>query len=141
MPTINIKGKDYTYEKGDTLNFVEGLIGLPKMRRAVLIPLPEYDPFCWLASLEDEKNRFIVVDPYIIFEDYKPNLFTGTDTPDDFDISKIKVLSIVKISSDWKQTSINLRSPIFIDSETRKGVQIILSDSQYKLAEFLPNIN
>ena len=141
MSTIKINGKDYSYGDSEILHFVEGLIGLPKMRRAVLIPLPEYDPFCWLASLEDEKNRFIVVNPYFIFEDYNPELFTESDPPDDFDPSRIKVFSIVKISSDWKQTTINLRSPILIDSETRKGVQLILSGSPYKLTESLPNIN
>ncbi|MEZ5425377.1 MAG: flagellar assembly protein FliW [Pyrinomonadaceae bacterium] len=132
MPNISIKGKEYQYDERDVILFTEGLIGLPGMRRAVLIPMAEYAPFCWLASTEDERNRFIVVDPTLIYADYQPRM------PEIFDGTDLKLLVIVKISSDWEQTTVNLRAPLFINPEAKKGAQVILSESRYGLAESLP---
>ena len=128
---INIQGTTYSYNDNDVINFGEGLIGFPEMRRAVLIPLSEYEPFCWLASLDDEKVRFVVVNPNQIFADYKP----------DFEIAEAETqtLAIVKVSSDWRKTTVNLRAPIFISPQTRSAAQIILSNNDYKYAESLPN--
>ena len=120
------------YDERQTINFAEGLIGLPEMRRAVLIPLAEYEPFCWLASIDDEKNRFIVVDPHEIFADYQPA------PPSELHGSELKTLAIVKISSDRAKTTVNLRAPIFIDGETGSGSQRVLTDSPYRLAENIP---
>lgn len=131
MPMINIQGTDYSYEDRDLLAFSEGLIGFPEMRRAVLIPLAGCEPFCWLASVEDEKARFIVVNPQQIFADYQPDLETSE--------FEVQTLAIVKVSSDWRKTTVNLRAPIFVNPETRRAAQIILDKTEYGLAETLPN--
>lgn len=131
MPKVSILGKEYFYDESEIVSFAEGLIGLPEMRRAALIPLPEYAPFCWLASLDDEKNRFIVVNPHTVFSDYHPQI-------PDSEISTQIVLTIVKISSEWEKTTVNLRAPICINAETKSGAQFVLTDSNYKLAEILP---
>ena len=132
MQTITINQKDYFYDNDDVISFGEGLIGLPEMRRAVLIEMDEYEPFCWLASLENEYTRFIVVDP--------DEIFTGYERFDDAASKgeKIQTLAIVKISSDWEKTTVNLRAPIVINAETKSGSQIILSESSYQFAEALP---
>jgi len=128
MPKVTIFGKEYSYNESEVVSFGEGLIGLPEMRRAALIPLADYEPFFWLASLDDEKNRFIVVEPQRIFGDYQPEIPNQPTT----------VLTIVKISSEWEKTTVNLRAPIFIDEETKRGVQSVLTDSNYELAEAIP---
>ncbi len=132
MPVINIKEKEYTYSEGDVISFAEGLIGLPDMRRAVLISMNELEPFRWLASLESESTRFIVVDPNLIFSGYDPFDSSIKNS------SPVQTLAIVKVSSDWQKTTINLRAPIVIDPATNRGSQQILSDSQYQFAEVLP---
>jgi flagellar assembly factor FliW len=133
MPNITINQQEYDYSEREVIIFEEGIIGLPHMRRAVLIPLSDYPPFCWLASLDDEKNRFIVVNPNQIFADYKPA--SGADAKK---ISEAEVWAIVKISSDWRKTTVNLRAPLFINRETKSGVQLILTETEYGLAETLP---
>lgn len=124
---ITINTKEYAYAEKDVINLPEGLIGLPEMRRAALIPLAEFQPFCWLASLDDEKNRFIVVNPREIFSDF--------ETAENADL---ETLAIVKLSSDWEKTTVNLRAPIFFDAQTKRAAQIVLSESSYELAETLP---
>ena len=124
---INIKGKEYAYDENEVINFTEGLVGLPEMRKAVLIPMDEFAPFCWLASVEDDKNRFIVVDPRDIYTEYAP-IANPAGT---------KTMAIVKISSDWRKTTVNLRAPIHIDPAGR-AKQSVLTDSTYSLAEAIP---
>lgn len=128
MLKVSIFGKEYSYDESEIVSFGEGLIGLPEMRRAALIPLADYEPFFWLASLDDEKNRFIVVEPQRIFSDYQPEIPNSTTM----------ILTIVKISSEWEKTTVNLRAPIFIDEETKRGAQFVLTDSNYELAETIP---
>jgi len=126
---INIKEKEYSYSESDVINFAEGLIGLPEMRKAVLLPMSDYEPFYWLASLESEGNRFVVVNPHQIFTGYDVSEATKAD---------LTTLAIVKISSDWNKTTINLRAPLFIDPETKAGKQVVLNRSEYLFAESLP---
>ena len=120
------------YNENEIIDFAEGLIGLPEMRRAVLIPLPEYAPFCWLTSVDDELKRFVVVNPAEIYADYNPSL------PGEMREMDLTTLAIVKISSDWRKTTINLRAPILINNGTKRGTQYVLTDSSYQLAETLP---
>lgn len=126
---ITIKEKEYNYEETEIINFSEGLIGLPEMRRAVLIPVEELQPFCWLASVDDEKNRFIVVNPKEIFAGFEPEALTEPD---------IESLAIVKVSSDWRKTTVNLRAPIFVNQKTKRAAQFVLNESGYSLAEQIP---
>jgi flagellar assembly factor FliW len=130
MPTITIKENDHSYDETEIITFAEGLIGLPQMRRAVLIAMNEFEPFCWLASIENDNTRFIVVNPREIFEGYEPFLFNPPAKP--------LTLTIVKISSDWTRTTVNLRAPIVIDPETKRGAQHILTESDYQFAESIP---
>ncbi len=129
---INIQGKEHSYNDHQVVNFNEGLVGFPEMHRAVLIPLAEYVPFCWLASLDNENVRFIVVNPKQVFDSYQPKMESA-------DEAETQTLALVKISSDWRKTTVNLKAPIFINSKTRSAAQVILNDSTYQLAESLPN--
>jgi flagellar assembly factor FliW len=129
MTMIKIKEKEYVYNEDEILSFAEGLVGLPEMRRAVLVPMDEFAPFCWLASVEDEKVRFVVVNPNDVFANYKPAI------SDDPAAQGLKTLTIVKVSSDWTKTTINLRAPIFIDPASRRAAQLVLTESAYSLAE------
>ena len=132
MPTITINTKEYHYDESQIINFTEGLIGMPELRRAVLIPMDDYAPFCWLASVDGDKPQFIVVDPHQVFSGYERPALNGSGA------AHINTLAIVKISSDWEKTTVNLRAPILINAETRRGAQLVLSDSKYQFAEALP---
>lgn len=131
MPSITINGNRHDYDESDIITFAEGLIGLPRIRRAVVVSMSGLEPFCWLAPLDVDATKFVVVEPIRVFDGYRPETYypaaDGAET-----------LAIVTIASDWTRTTINLRAPIFIDKETRRGTQRILSESPYHFAEVLP---
>ena len=131
MSSITIKGEEFSYREDEIISFNEGLIGLSDMRQAVLVPLPDCEPFCWLASLDDERFRFVVVNPNEIFADYNPAEFVVLNE------SETKILAIVKVSSDWQKTTVNLRAPILINTESNRAVQMVLTESDYQLSETL----
>lgn len=132
MTSINIKGTSHSYEDADVITFAEGLIGLPQIRRAVVVSMNELEPFCWLAPLDNDDTRFVVVNPHEIFDGYEPENYK----PELAD--RANTFAIVTIASNWEQTTINLRAPIIVDPVTKAASQQILSDSPYHFAETIP---
>ena len=123
MKSISIRENEYQYSDADVINFSEGLVGLPHMQHAVLIPIEGNEPFYWLAS-DAGPERFVVIDPTVVFSNYDP--IPGT-----------KPMALVTVSSDWKKTTVNLRAPIIIDENAGTGRQVLLSDSDYEFAHSL----
>lgn len=121
------------------LHFEEGIVGFPAMRQAALVRLPDYEPFWWLASLTDPHTKFLVVDPREIFTDYEPALPAEIAARLDLQSAeKPLIFSTVKISSDWTNTTINLRAPLFVNAATKRGAQAILSGTNFRHDERLP---
>ncbi len=140
MPKIAIQKTDYSYDETDVIVFDEGLIGLPDVRRAVLVKLPDYQPFCWLAALDNPQTRFLVVNPHEVFPSYQSYIPAEIATLLRSNSQLPGVLAIVKISSDWTKTTINLRAPIFVNLETKRAAQAVLTGTNYRLDEKLPQI-
>ena len=74
MPTIRIQGTDLTYEEKDIIRFDEGLIGMPHLRRMVLINQTDIAPFLLLCSLDDSQLAFLVLEAVVHFPRYTPRL-------------------------------------------------------------------
>ena len=138
MPKIDINGTAYEYLDSTVINFVEGLIGLPRLKKAVLVEDSDFRPFCWLASLDDVTSRFIVVETKPIFPEYDPVSHLNSNGEKDCLDPDTVVLAVVNVSSEWTKTTVNLRAPILLNPHTRMAAQIILSNSGFELAERLP---
>ena len=136
MPTVKIKNEEISYEEADVITLEEGLIGLSGLRQMVLVGQSTIDPFMWLASVDISGMAFLVIEPALLFTDYENSL------PDELkqeNEEKLLALALVKLESDWEKTTINLRAPILINRKTKRGVQIVLTESDYGLTEYLPS--
>ena len=139
MPHLEINQNQHFYRESDVVNLDEGLIGLPNLRRASILRLPDFEPFMWLASIENANTRFLVVEPAQIFADYQPQ-FTA-DVLSRLDLAGDEnplILTIVKISSDWLKTTVNLKAPILINSKIGRGTQAVLTGTDFRLDQTLP---
>lgn len=107
----------------DLVNLVQPILGFAHVRRFVLLPHSQESPFLYLQSIERGDLCFIVVDPLIFFPGYTLPTEDIWDlgTPDEW-----AVLSLCTITSEQKIT-INLRSPIVINKNSRKGGQFVLA--------------
>lgn len=139
MPTFRIQNAELSYDESSVITIDEGLIGLPHLRRMALVRQTTVEPFLWLASLDDEKVAFLVVDPRAIFSDYEPRLTKEMrERLALADGEPALALAIVLIAPEWTKTTINLRAPILINPRTMRGAQMILSETPYRHDELLP---
>jgi flagellar assembly factor FliW len=136
MPTIRIQGTELSYTEADIITFDEGMIGLPRLRRMVLVSQSDITPFLWLFSLDDPEVVFLVIEPHALFPDYAPRL--PASLPSHLGVAEDEaplVLAIVLIAADWTQSTINLRAPIIVAPGRMRGAQVVLTESAYRVAE------
>lgn len=115
------------------LEFAEGLVGFPDHRRFVIIQHPSGGPFQWLQSAEDPDLAFVVASPAHFFVDYEVSISDEDRRAleiEDPESALILVLLVVP-RDDPRGITANLQGPIVINSDTRRGRQIVLHGSHY----------
>lgn len=118
----------------NALTFEAGLYGLEDIKRYELLGSGQPgSPFMWLHALGQELY-FAVIDPWLVMPDYSFDLSAenmlrlGATNPDQF-----VVLSIVAIPERVEDMTANLKSPVIINTKTRRGMQLILDDEKYSV--------
>ncbi len=109
------------------ITFEKGIPGFNDLSKYIIInDEDETSPFCWLQSIEEPELAFVLVNPFLVYPDYKPNLpeaeieKLGEATPEDY-----SVLAIVKVPEEIEKMTANLMAPIVINLKTKKGKQVI----------------
>ena len=81
----------------------------------------------WLQSVNSSSLCFIVFDPELIDEGFTVVLNESErkllDIQDD---SEIRCLVIAKVPENYKETTVNMKSPIVINSRNNRAIQVIL---------------
>jgi flagellar assembly factor FliW len=118
---------DLNVPEDAVLIFPRGLIGFPDYHRFVLIQ--HTDKFSWLQSVDDPGLAFLVVDSVEFGESYCRRIIPS---PSDESIippgEEWACLVIVTIRSDPLLSTANVRAPLLVNGNTRRGVQIIIDD-------------
>lgn len=82
------------------------------------------ESIAWLQSTQDPELCFILMDPSNLKADYMPELPDGFDsllgTGDCF------CWVVAVIPQDFRLSTVNLKSPVFLNPSTKIGAQIIL---------------
>lgn len=111
-----------------------GLIGFPDMKKYTLIFDEEKEDggtIMWLQSLDETNFAMPVTVPNYIVPDYNPVVNDDMLAPlGTLDNDNTYVLVTVRVPSDPKETTINLKAPIIINTDTCMGSQIIVDDDQ-----------
>jgi flagellar assembly factor FliW len=116
----------------DVLVLPEGLLGFSSCKRYVLLEDPEQAPFQWLQSLDNTDLSFIVVDPLAIKPDYR--IQVPREEVEELNLGRPedgRILVMIVVPADIARVSANLKGPIVLNSTTRLGKQIVLSDETY----------
>jgi flagellar assembly factor FliW len=138
MPTICIQGAELNYDDANIITFDEGLIGMPHLKYMVLVEQSDIAPFHWLASLDDARVAFLVVNPALIFPTYSLKLPDHMIRLVSSDGQSPTPLAIVNVADDWTKTTINLKAPLLVASSSMRGTQVPLVEGPYRLEEPLP---
>src|SRR3989442_379014 len=102
-----------------------GLLGFEKVNDYVLLGNPEEAPFLWLKMEADPNLAFVVVEPSLVVEDYRPEI--NDDDAKALNIeepSDVMLLNIATVHRDGTAT-VNLKGPIVVNRRTGVGKQII----------------
>ncbi|WP_058485991.1 flagellar assembly protein FliW [Defluviitalea phaphyphila] len=118
------------------ITFEDGIPGFENYKKYLLITDKEdkESPFCWLQSVEDGDLAFALINPYSFCPDYSPNI----EEKQIKKLGEIKegsyiIYSIVVIPEDIKSMTANLKAPIIINIETKKAMQVICENEEYKI--------
>lgn len=109
----------------------DGLFGFEEYTDFALVE-SEYEPFIWLQSLQDFNLAFLLIDPFLISEDYEADI-------DDKELEKIGitdpsdvlVFTIVTIPSDGSSITANFQGPLVINKKNHLCLQAVLDNSKW----------
>ncbi len=117
-------------DESTVINIPNGIIGFEDTKRYTLIsPLGEDKFPMWLQSVEAAEPCFVVYDPMQLCSEYR---FEITDEEQALlgidENSPYRVLVVAIVPDDYRKTTINLRCPIIINTETSVAAQVILTE-------------
>jgi flagellar assembly factor FliW len=140
MKTLEIVETQKCGSTGPTrIQLPYGLLGFEQMKNYALISNPAEEPFQWFQMLEESRQSFLVISPFIVVPDYSPDIaqedvaFLELHSPED-----ALLINIVTIRGEG-QATVNLKGPIVINRRTLVGKQVIPNNaSQFSLRHPLP---
>jgi flagellar assembly factor FliW len=117
------------------LTFEDGIIGFPDLKHFTLLHDEEKGTDAgirYFQSIEEPAFAMPVMNPLMVCENYNPQV------SDEFLASlgnlkdeNIVVLVTVTVPTDLTKMTVNLQGPIIINSDEKKGAQIIVEGNDY----------
>jgi len=113
--------------------FKSGIPGFENLKKYALLPQGDSTVFYWLQSVEDPKVAFLVVNPFFFFFDYDIEIPEADMCELQLnDPTRALIFVIVTIPpEDFRQATVNLLAPIIVDTQHKRGKQIVLEGTQY----------
>lgn len=128
-----IKTRDFGEEEISEeviIDFPNGVYAFEENKRFVLIsPCGEDKYPMWLQSVDDQNLCFIVFDPREFIPDYSVELDKETKALLEADGAELDFLCMAVVPDEYINTTLNLKSPIVINSAAKKGVQVIAAEN------------
>jgi flagellar assembly factor FliW len=116
-----------------------GLLGFEQIKHYLLIANPDEAPFRWLQVKDNPTLAFVVIDPFLVVPDYRPDIpqadvdFLRLSDPGDAQLYCIVTLH------NGRGATINLKGPIVVNRLNGVGKQVVLANAaQYSVQHALP---
>lgn len=117
------------------LTFEDGIIGFPELKHFTLIHDEEKGKDAgirYFQSIEEPAFAMPVMNPLMVCEDYNPQVSEEfLSSLGNISDENIVVLVTVTVPTDLTKMTVNLQGPIIINSDEKKGAQIIVEGSEY----------
>jgi flagellar assembly factor FliW len=129
-------------EAGAVIHFAEGLVGLPGLKRWILVDMDPPLPMKWLQSLDQDDFRVPVTDPGFYAEDYGFEVQEAVQRRLGLDnVGDVVVMVISTISDGGARITGNLNAPLIVNVNNRKGIQQILTDERWPLRQEIDRVS
>ena len=114
-----------------------GILGFPRDKRYFLFNHQEGSPFWWFQSLDHGALAFVLIDPFLIKQDYELEM-----SPEDSamlqlengerGLQGVQPMALVSISrGDPRVITANLLGPVVINFNRRVAKQVVLDRQDY----------
>ena len=120
-------------EEDKIIHMENGMVGFPELQKFALIFDEEKEKkensIMWLQSMDEPRGAFPVMHPTAVKPDYRLTvneemLLSLGELQED----NTCLLVTVTAAPDVKETSVNLKAPIVINTDTCRGCQMIAED-------------
>ena len=120
----------------DIIQFNEGILGFPDLRRFVLLDDPNEEIFAWLQSADTEEIAFPVLEPELFYPEFNVQLTKkDLESLDAGDGKGLRYFMIITIPDDPTQMTANLKAPIVVNVNNRMARQCVLQDHTLNIRE------
>ncbi|WP_167956055.1 flagellar assembly protein FliW [Anaerosporobacter faecicola] len=116
------------------ITFQNGLMGFENYKNYTILYNIEdtKSKISWLQSTEEPELAIPIISPAVVKEDYNPTVEDEVLKPlGELTDENLVVFLVVTVPSDLEKTTVNLKAPIIINADTKKGCQIIAENSDY----------
>ncbi len=124
-------------DENKIINFPEGILGFENCKNYTLLydnEGEERPDISWLQSLEEPALAIPVISPFLVKEDYNPEVEDELLKPlGEINMDNIVVLVSITVPNDITQMSANLKAPFIMNAETKRGCQIIVENADYEI--------
>lgn len=124
-------------DENKVITFEHGIMGFEEYKRyTILYDLDEDDKatISWLQSLEEPGFALPVVNPLSVKSDYNPIIEDEVlNSLGEIVDENLVILLTLTVPNDITKMSVNLKAPFIINSDTRKGCQIIVENQDYEV--------
>jgi flagellar assembly factor FliW len=120
--------------KEDIINFEGRIYGFDQYNEFVIIYDDEFNgEYAWLQSVEEPHLCFIIANSALV-QTYKPSF--EKDAHDVIGSGDYECWLMMVVSEDIKNCTVNLKSPVIINLDNHKAMQLILED-EYPIKFYL----
>ncbi|MGL5973279.1 MAG: flagellar assembly protein FliW [Oscillospiraceae bacterium] len=131
---MKIKTRDFGLIDADENNFitfVEPILGFEQNNLYTIIHLNDVgSDFVFLQSVDDENVCFVLVNPDVLKEEYKPYISRSLNRRLDVESDSDLIIWVIGvIYEDFYESTVNLKSPILINTKNNKGAQFVTDES------------
>lgn len=120
------------------INMERPILGFERLSRFCLIEREELAPFLWLQATDDAAIAFLVVNPAVFYPEYRIEV-----NPREIAellverVQDVETYVVVTVPEDPEAISVNLQGPILINTVTQRAKQLVLVNSDYRIAHRL----
>ena len=119
------------------ITFDNGIMGFEEYKKYTILfdnTDEKESTISWLQSLEEESFAIPVINPLLVKEDYDPIVEDELLKPlGELNDENLLVLLSMTIPSNLEKMTANLKAPFIINSDTKKGCQIIVENKDYEV--------
>ncbi len=130
-----------TIDRRNALIFPKGLLGMPQNQRFALAPFPNENmrAFQLMQSLEDPTLAFIMLPLTPENSILRPEHVSSACRDLALREEDVLVLLVVCVHREGavSRVSVNARAPVLIDVRSKRGVQFVFTQDQYKVQHYI----